>query len=80
MAFNYKKRAQKENLIVRWSHKRRDRVDQVLVRELHAEEASWTDYQDDEVQVKDEISNLIMDALVNDTIQALKGAMLSCQG
>ena len=45
MAFNYKKRAQKENLIVRWSHKRRDRVDQVLVRELHAEEASWTDYQ-----------------------------------
>ena len=63
-----------------WNGKRRDRVDQVLVRELHAEEASWTDYQDDEVQVKDEISNLIMDALVNDTVQALKSAMLSRQG
>ena len=63
-----------------WNGKRRDRVDQVLVRELHAEEASWTDYQDDEVQVKDEISNLIMDALVNDTVQALKCAMLSRQG
>ena len=55
-------------------------MDQVLVQELRAEEASWTDYQDNKVQVKDEISNLIMDALVNDTIQALKGAMLSCQG
>jgi len=51
-----------------------------LVQKLHAEQASWTDYQDDEVQVKDEISNLIMDALVNDTVQALKGAMLSRQG
>merc|ERR1739838_474508 len=80
VAFNYEKWAQKENLIVRWSHKRRDRVDQVLVRELHAEEASWTNYQDDEVQVKDEISNQIMDALVNDTVQALKCAMLSRQG
>ena len=68
------------NLIIRWSHKRRYCVDQVLVRELNAEEASWTDYQDNEVQVKDEISNLIMDALVNDTVQALKGAMLSRQG
>ena len=55
-------------------------MDQVLVQELHAEEASGTDYQDDEVQVKDEISNLIMDALVNDTVQALKCAMLSRQG
>ena len=68
------------NLIIRWSHKRRYCVDQVLVRELNAEEASWIDYQDNEVQVKDEISNLIMDALVNDTVQALKGAMLSRQG
>ena len=80
VAFNYEKWAQKENLIVRWSHKRRDRVDQVLVRELHAEEASWTNYQDDEVQVKDEISNMIMDALVNDTVQVLKRVMLSRQG
>ena len=80
VAFNYEKRAQKENLIVRWSHKRRDRVDQVLVRELHAEEVSWTDYQDDEIQVKDDISNMIMDALVNDTVQALKNAFMSQQG
>ena len=36
--------------------------------------------QDDEVQIKVEISNLIMDALVNDTVQALKSAMLSRQG
>lgn len=70
VAFNYEKRAQKENLIVRWSHKRRDRVDQVLVRELHAEEASWTNYEEDEVEVKDEIANVMMEALLADTVQA----------
>ena len=51
-----------------------------MVQDLHAEEASWTDYQYCEFQVKDEISNLIMDALVNDNVQALKGALLSRQG
>ena len=49
-------------------------------RPSSAEEASWTNYQDDEVQVKDEISNMIMDALVNDTVQVLKRVMLSRQG
>jgi hypothetical protein len=42
--FGFEKRAKKEGLLVRWSQKRRDRVDQILVRELHAEEANWKDY------------------------------------
>ena len=50
------------------------------MRELHAEEASWTNYHDDEVQVKDEISNMIMEALVDDTVQVLKRVILSRQG
>ena len=76
IAFNHQKKAQKENLIIRWSQKRRDRVDEVLVRELHAEEMAWTNYQDDEVNVKDEISNQIMDALIQDTARAF-GKLLS---
>lgn len=64
--FGFEKRAQKENLIVRWSLKR-DRVDQILVRELHAEEAAWTDYSDDAVKVKDSVAKAITDLLLKDT-------------
>ena len=39
VTFWVRKRALKENLIIRWSpQKRRDRVDQILARELHSEE------------------------------------------
>ena len=62
----------KENLIIRWSHKRRDRVDQVLVRELHGEESTWIDYEVDEIQVKDELSNTLLDSLISDTVHAFK--------
>jgi hypothetical protein len=79
VAFNHEKRAEKENMIIRWSQKRRDRVDQVLVRELHAEEASWTKYEDDEVHVKDDLSGLIMDALISDTARAFKKVLFDRQ-
>ena len=76
VAFHHQKKAQKESLIIRWSHKRRDRVDQVLVRELHSEEAAWTNYDDDEAQVKDDISTQIMDTLIDDTARAFKHIIL----
>ena len=73
--FGFERRSAKENLIVRWSpQKRRDRVDQILVRELHSEEVSWTDFSHDETLVKDSISNSIMDLLINDTVETLKRA------
>ena len=72
VAFHHEKRAAKENLIIRWSHKRRDRVDQVLVRELHGEESTWIDYEADEIHVKDELSNTLLDSLISDTVQAFK--------
>ena len=75
VAFNHEKRSQQENMIIRWSQKKRDRVDQVLVRELHAEESSWTNYDDDEAQVKCELSNMIMESLIADTVMAFKKAM-----
>lgn len=67
--FGFQKRAQKENLIVRWSQKRRDRVDHILVRELHAEEATWTDYNQDEAIVKDQLSSAIWTILIGDTVK-----------
>lgn len=69
--FGYEKRSQKENLIVRWSQKRRDRVDQILVRELHAEEQSWTDYHKDETMVKDQLTDTMVKILLDDTTKEL---------
>merc|ERR1712029_247130 len=71
----FDRRAQRENLIVRCSpQKRRDRVDQILVRELHAEEEAWTNFTQDETHVKDALANSLLDALINDTVAALKKA------
>jgi hypothetical protein len=72
VAFHHEKRAGKENLVVRWSQKRRDRVDQILVRELHSEEASWTDYSADEVIVKNQMADSILEGLLADTALAFK--------
>ena len=66
VAFGFEKRALKENLIVRWSpQKRRDRVDQILVRELHSEEKEWTDYTYDETIVQEHWCQRIQSQLGN---------------
>ena len=73
VAFGHEKRAAKENLIVRWSpQKRRDRVDQILVRELHSEEKEWTDYAQDETLVKDSVTDSLFELLLADTVDRLK--------
>ena len=74
----FEKRARRENLIVRMSKQggkeRRDRVTQILVRELHSEEAAWTDFSVDETSVKDALAETLLETLVNDTVAALKKA------
>merc|ERR1712072_425750 len=78
VAFGYEKRAAKENLIVRWSpQKRRDRVDQILVRELHAEEKEWTDYSEDETIVKNSVTDSLFELLLTDTVHHIKRALLN---
>jgi centrosomal protein CEP350 len=77
VAFGYEKRAAKENLIVRWSpQKRRDRVDQILVRELHSEEKEWTDYSQDETIVKDSVAESLFELLITDTVDHVKQALV----
>ena len=77
VAFGFEKRASKENLIVRWSpQKRRDRVDQILVRELHSEEKEWTDYTYDETIVKDSVTDSLMEVLITDTVEHIKHTLV----
>ncbi|KAI1900589.1 hypothetical protein AGOR_G00051480 [Albula goreensis] len=49
----------------------RDRVDNVLVRELHKEELQWVDYSLDEHSVKMQLTEEIFNILLQDTISVL---------
>ena len=61
------KKVGRENLLVSWAGKKRDRVDEILVRELQEEEALWTNYNEDEVLVKDQMTEALLDSLISDT-------------
>lgn len=61
------KKIEKENLLVRWAGKKRDRVDEILVRELQEEETMWTNYAEDEVMVKYQMAEVLLEGLISDT-------------
>ncbi|KAK1155740.1 centrosome-associated protein 350-like isoform X3 [Acipenser oxyrinchus oxyrinchus] len=50
----------------------RDRVDYILIQELHEEETQWVDYSADKLSVKMRLTEEIFGALLQDTIQILK--------
>lgn len=67
----YEKIERRENAIIRWSRKKRDHVDEILVLESQAEESEWTNYDKDELYVKNEVTNEIMNMLLSETAEVL---------
>lgn len=59
--------------MMKFGRKKRDRVDHILVQELHEEEAQWVNYDEDELFVKMQLADGIFEALIRDTIQVLQG-------
>lgn len=72
--FGFSARQRREKLIIRWSRKRRDHVDELLVREAQEEEQAWTNYEVDEAAVKSQISDAIMNMLLSDTADTINKA------
>lgn len=70
--FGFVPKASKENLTIRWSRKKRDHVDELLVRESQEEERQWTNYEQDEAVVKNNVAMAILDSLLDDTVQVLR--------
>jgi hypothetical protein len=64
-------KAYKEKLVIQWSRKR-DYVDDILMKESHEEESTWTNYEEDEVTVKNEVALGILDSLLDETVQVMK--------
>ncbi|XP_056270346.1 centrosome-associated protein 350 isoform X3 [Pseudoliparis swirei] len=57
--------------MLKFGKKKRDRVDHILVQELHEEEAQWVNYDEDELFVKMQLADSIFDALLTDTANVL---------
>lgn len=70
--FGFKTKLQRENMVMRWSRKRRDRVDELLAREAQAEEDEWTKFHHDELAVKNDLTVAILDTLILETTNVVK--------
>ncbi|XP_014798226.1 PREDICTED: centrosome-associated protein 350-like [Calidris pugnax] len=57
--------------MTKYGNCKRDRVDLILIQELHKEEYQWTYYDDDELTVKMRMTEDIFDSLILDTIRVL---------
>lgn len=57
--------------MMKFGRKKRDRVDHILVQELHEEEAQWVNYDEDELCVKMQLADGIFESLIRDTIDVL---------
>ncbi|NXE05027.1 CE350 protein, partial [Lophotis ruficrista] len=57
--------------MMKFGRKKRDRVDHILVQELHEEEAQWVNYDEDELCVKMQLADGIFEALLRDTVDVL---------
>uniref|UniRef100_A0A803W8V9 CAP-Gly domain-containing protein n=1 Tax=Ficedula albicollis TaxID=59894 RepID=A0A803W8V9_FICAL len=69
--------------MTKYGNCKRDRVDLILIHELHQEESQWTSYGDDELTVKMRMTEAIFDSLILDTIKVLNKIYLKkacCKG
>ncbi|XP_042585433.1 centrosome-associated protein 350 isoform X4 [Cyprinus carpio] len=57
--------------MIKFGRKKRDRVDHILVQELHEEESHWVNYDEDELFVKMQLADGIFDTLLKDTADVL---------
>lgn len=70
--FKFKKREVREKSIIKWSKKKRDHVDEILIYESQAEEMEWINYDKDELLVMDKVCNDIMNSLLLETANVFK--------
>lgn len=63
---------QKDNLLVNWAHKRQDYVNELLIKELYREEIDWVNIEENEIDVKNELTDSILDGLILEACQEYK--------
>lgn len=73
--FGFELSSMKENLIIQWSRKKRDRVDELLMRESQEEEQEWIDYSKYEVGIKNDVALNIFKGLLEETSLVVSKAL-----
>lgn len=66
--FGYEKTSREENAIMKWNRKKKDHVDGVLISDCQAEEHQWITYDKDKLIVLNQITNDIMNSLIEETV------------
>lgn len=73
--FGFRSKLNREKLIIQWSRKKKtDFVDDLLIQELQEEEDDWINYEKDELSIKSQIAQNLMDELIADTVVSLQDA------
>ncbi|KAK6627421.1 hypothetical protein RUM44_009898 [Polyplax serrata] len=70
--FGFTKKVGRESLTMRCFKKKRDHVDEILVAEAQEEESEWTEFDEDQVSVKNEVALAILDGLLLESAQLVK--------
>ncbi|XP_077986378.1 centrosome-associated protein 350-like [Glandiceps talaboti] len=66
------RKPQSDLISLKWiNKKKKDHVDEILTEELREEEPEWVNYDDDELAVKMQLADSIMESLLTDTIMVL---------
>lgn len=73
--FGFEKVEHRESAIIKWSRKKRDHVDEILVLEAQAEEPEWTNYDKDELLVKNELTSDILNLLIKESAEVMSKAL-----
>ncbi|XP_076854758.1 centrosome-associated protein 350 isoform X2 [Brachyhypopomus gauderio] len=63
--------------LCKYWYAKRDRVDYILIQELHNEESQWVDYRTDQITVKIQLCEEIFRLLLDDTISVLNHICIS---
>ncbi|XP_073975607.1 uncharacterized protein isoform X3 [Rhodnius prolixus] len=71
LVFGYEPRIVRENMIMKWSRKKRDQVDEILIRECQDEEQEWVDFTLEENSVKNQLADSIIDKVLEDAVSGL---------
>lgn len=73
--FGFKSKINREKLIIQWSRKKKtDFVDDLLIQELQQEENEWMNYEEDELIIKNQITQSLLDELIEDTARSIQDA------
>ncbi|XP_071947296.1 centrosome-associated protein 350-like isoform X2 [Antedon mediterranea] len=65
------KKKKTDGFSLKYSKKKKDHVDEILIQELREEEPEWVNYDDDEVTVKMQLADGIMESLLTETAMVL---------